>query len=53
VPLDGLHWVTEADAEPAGQSPHEALLDLMRERPVAAPGVLLDAGAARNDGTWT
>ncbi|MEJ8646348.1 hypothetical protein WKI68_43985 [Streptomyces sp. MS1.HAVA.3] len=25
----------------------------MRERPVAAPGVVLDVDAARDDGTWT
>ncbi|MDT0572985.1 nucleotidyl transferase AbiEii/AbiGii toxin family protein [Streptomyces sp. DSM 3412] len=29
------------------------LLDLVRERPVAAPGVVLDVGGARPDGIWT
>ncbi|MFD4871187.1 nucleotidyl transferase AbiEii/AbiGii toxin family protein [Streptomyces sp. NPDC058412] len=51
VPPEGLRWVLEA--EPEGCPPHETLLDLVRERPVAAPGVVLDADAARDDGTWT
>jgi hypothetical protein len=51
VPPEGLHWITEA--EPEDCPPHETLLDLVRERPVAAPGVTLDVGAARDDGTWT
>lgn len=51
VPPEGLHWVVEA--EPEECPPHEALLDLVRERPTAAPGVVLDANAARVDGTWT
>ncbi|WP_404952690.1 nucleotidyl transferase AbiEii/AbiGii toxin family protein [Streptomyces sp. 147326] len=51
VPPEGLNWIVEA--EPECCPPHEALLDLVRERPVAAPGVVLDADAARDDGTWT
>ncbi|MEH0624110.1 hypothetical protein [Streptomyces stelliscabiei] len=51
VPPEGLHWVVEA--EPEEHPPHLAVLDLVRERPVAAPGVVLDASAARPDGTWT
>ncbi|WP_326586057.1 nucleotidyl transferase AbiEii/AbiGii toxin family protein [Streptomyces sp. NBC_01294] len=51
VPPEGLHWVVET--EPDHCPPHEALLDLVRERPVAAPGVVLEADAARDDGTWT
>lgn len=46
-----LHWVFEADRE--GRPPHLALLDLVRERPVAAPGVVLDVDGARPDGIWT
>ncbi|MEV6680561.1 nucleotidyl transferase AbiEii/AbiGii toxin family protein [Streptomyces erythrochromogenes] len=51
VPPEGLHWIPEA--EPEECAPHETLLDLVRERPEAAPGVVLDADAAREDGTWT
>ncbi|MFD8707430.1 nucleotidyl transferase AbiEii/AbiGii toxin family protein [Kitasatospora sp. NPDC059648] len=51
VPPEGLHWMPEADPESC--PPHEALLDLVRERPSAAPGLVLDADAARRDGTWT
>ncbi|MFD9107290.1 nucleotidyl transferase AbiEii/AbiGii toxin family protein [Streptomyces bottropensis] len=51
VPPEGLHWVVEA--EPEEHPPHLAVLDLARQRPVAAPGVVLDASAARPDGTWT
>lgn len=51
VPPEGLHWIPEA--EPEDRPPHETLLDLVRERPEAAPGVVLDADAAREDGTWT
>ncbi|MFJ9774368.1 nucleotidyl transferase AbiEii/AbiGii toxin family protein [Kitasatospora sp. NPDC101157] len=51
VPPEGLHWIPEA--EPESCPPHEALLDLVRERPTVAPGLVLDADAARNDGTWT
>ncbi|MPY39024.1 nucleotidyl transferase AbiEii/AbiGii toxin family protein [Streptomyces phyllanthi] len=51
VPPEGLHWITEP--EPESCPPHDELLGLVRERPVAAPGVVLDAEAAREDGTWT
>ncbi|MGW0843157.1 nucleotidyl transferase AbiEii/AbiGii toxin family protein [Streptomyces sp. NPDC002787] len=51
VPPEGLHWVVEA--EPEERPPHLALLDLVRERPVAAPGVVLDVDRAQPDGTWT
>ncbi|WUW12766.1 nucleotidyl transferase AbiEii/AbiGii toxin family protein [Streptomyces sp. NBC_01465] len=51
VPPEGLNWLIEAEPE-ARQAP-ELLLDLVRERPVAAPGVVLNADAARSDGTWT
>ncbi|MFE7836017.1 nucleotidyl transferase AbiEii/AbiGii toxin family protein [Streptomyces sp. NPDC057474] len=51
VPPEGLHWIVEA--EPEECPPHLAVLDLVRERPVAASGVVLDVDAARPDGTWT
>ncbi|WP_244305552.1 nucleotidyl transferase AbiEii/AbiGii toxin family protein [Kitasatospora cheerisanensis] len=51
VPPEGLHWITEA--EPETHAPHETLLDLVRERPTVAPGLVLDPDAAREDGTWT
>ncbi|MCX4767986.1 nucleotidyl transferase AbiEii/AbiGii toxin family protein [Streptomyces sp. NBC_01275] len=51
TPPEGMHWIVEA--EPEVRPPHESLLDLVRERPVAAPGVVLDADAGRDDGTWT
>ncbi|MEE1766539.1 nucleotidyl transferase AbiEii/AbiGii toxin family protein [Streptomyces sp. SP18BB07] len=51
VPPEGLHWVFEV--EPEERPPHLALLDLVRERPVAAPGVVLDVDGARPDGIWT
>ncbi|MFE4547055.1 nucleotidyl transferase AbiEii/AbiGii toxin family protein [Streptomyces sp. NPDC056785] len=51
VPPEGTHWM--AEAEPETCPPHTTLLELVRERPVAAPGVVLDADAARDDGTWT
>ncbi|MGW7439853.1 hypothetical protein [Streptomyces sp. NPDC054849] len=49
-PPEGLHWIIEAEPE---RPPQDTLLDLVRERPVAAPGVVLDADAARDDSTWT
>lgn len=51
APPEGLRWIT--DPEPEESPPWEELLDLVRERPEAAPGVVLDAKAARSDGTWT
>ncbi|MBZ3900541.1 MULTISPECIES: nucleotidyl transferase AbiEii/AbiGii toxin family protein [Streptomyces] len=51
VPPEGLHWITEA--EPQEWPSREEVLDLVRERPVAAPGVVLDPDAARPDDTWT
>ncbi|MFD5324316.1 nucleotidyl transferase AbiEii/AbiGii toxin family protein [Streptomyces sp. NPDC127092] len=51
VPPEGLQWVV--GPEPDTRGPHEVLLDLVRERPEAGPGVRLDAAAARLDGTWT
>ncbi|MFD8597983.1 nucleotidyl transferase AbiEii/AbiGii toxin family protein [Kitasatospora sp. NPDC059646] len=51
VPPEGLHWI--AETEPETRPPYETLLDLVRERPTAAPGLVLDADAARDDGTWT
>ncbi|MER7844320.1 nucleotidyl transferase AbiEii/AbiGii toxin family protein [Kitasatospora sp. NPDC096077] len=51
LPPEGLHWIVEA--EPEDHPPHRALLDLVRERPTVAPGLVLDAGAARHDATWT
>ncbi|WP_437067225.1 nucleotidyl transferase AbiEii/AbiGii toxin family protein [Streptomyces sp. enrichment culture] len=53
LPPEGLHWV-RADAELSDQGPPYAdLLERIRSRPQAAPGILLDADAARTDGTWT
>ncbi|MFE7857327.1 nucleotidyl transferase AbiEii/AbiGii toxin family protein [Streptomyces sp. NPDC057403] len=51
APPEGLHWIVEV--EPEACPPHETLLDMVHERPTAAPGVTLDAEAARNDATWT
>ncbi|MEV7024239.1 nucleotidyl transferase AbiEii/AbiGii toxin family protein [Kitasatospora sp. NPDC093558] len=51
VPPEGLHWIAEVEPEPC--RPQETLLGLLRERPAAAPGLILDANAARIDGTWT
>ncbi|MEU9393616.1 nucleotidyl transferase AbiEii/AbiGii toxin family protein [Streptomyces sp. NPDC048324] len=51
IPPEGLHWI--ADAEPEDCPPHRTLLDLVREQPMAAHGLMLDADAARSDGTWT
>ncbi|MET9732601.1 nucleotidyl transferase AbiEii/AbiGii toxin family protein [Streptomyces sp. NPDC006458] len=53
LPPEGLTWV-RADADTSEQSPpYMDLLDRIRARPEAAPGVLLDADAAQPDGTWT
>ncbi|MEU6235993.1 nucleotidyl transferase AbiEii/AbiGii toxin family protein [Kitasatospora sp. NPDC047058] len=51
VPPEGLQWILDPDPEPC--LPHETLLDLVRDQPTAAPGLVLDADAARNGGTWT
>ncbi|MFJ7243268.1 nucleotidyl transferase AbiEii/AbiGii toxin family protein [Kitasatospora sp. NPDC098652] len=48
---EGLHWI--GAAEPEADPPHRTLLDLVREQPTAAPGLVLDPAAARFDGTWT
>ncbi|MET9954923.1 nucleotidyl transferase AbiEii/AbiGii toxin family protein [Streptomyces sp. NPDC006339] len=55
LPPEGLHWTVEAEPspEPEDTAPHEVLLALVRENPVAAAGVVLDADGARIDGTWT
>ncbi|MFI7409690.1 nucleotidyl transferase AbiEii/AbiGii toxin family protein [Streptomyces sp. NPDC049627] len=52
-PPEGLRWITGPEPEPETAPPHRELLDLVRQRPVAAPGVVLDPDAARDDGTWT
>ncbi|MFI1330818.1 nucleotidyl transferase AbiEii/AbiGii toxin family protein [Streptomyces sp. NPDC020845] len=53
LPPEGLHWIV-ADAETVEPSPpYMDLLDRVRRQPEAAPGVLLDADAAKDDGTWT
>ncbi|MFF2073751.1 nucleotidyl transferase AbiEii/AbiGii toxin family protein [Kitasatospora sp. NPDC058162] len=51
LPPEGLHWILEA--EPETRPPHAVLLELVRERPTVAPGLVLDPAAARDDGTWT
>lgn len=51
-PPEGLRWITEPEPE-TETVPHRELLALVRQRPVAAPGVVLDPDAARDDGTWT
>ncbi|MEW2397094.1 nucleotidyl transferase AbiEii/AbiGii toxin family protein [Streptomyces sp. NPDC046862] len=50
---EGLRWMVadEETAEPG--PPYMDLLDRVRTSPEAAPGVLLDADAAKPDGTWT
>ncbi|MFF4319468.1 nucleotidyl transferase AbiEii/AbiGii toxin family protein [Streptomyces sp. NPDC001568] len=50
VPPEGLVW--QPEPEPADFPPYEDLLELVRSRPRAARGVLLDADGARRDGTW-
>ncbi|WP_329184772.1 nucleotidyl transferase AbiEii/AbiGii toxin family protein [Actinacidiphila glaucinigra] len=55
VPPEGLHWIV--DPEPDGtdgtDGPPGELLELVRAHPDAAPGIRLDAKAARDDGSWT
>lgn len=48
VPPDGLHWEVAPEPSP----PYGDLLELVRRRPEAAPGVTLDADAAQVNGTW-
>ncbi|MEU9412696.1 nucleotidyl transferase AbiEii/AbiGii toxin family protein [Streptomyces sp. NPDC048281] len=51
TPPDGLHWQTDPDpSDPV--PPHDGLLDLVRRRPEAAPGVVLVTDDARQDHTW-
>ncbi|MFJ8108008.1 nucleotidyl transferase AbiEii/AbiGii toxin family protein [Streptomyces sp. NPDC096132] len=53
LPPEGLHWMAD-DLDHAELSPpYLDLLDRVRASPQAAPGVLLDADAANEDGTWT
>ncbi|MEU8799207.1 MULTISPECIES: nucleotidyl transferase AbiEii/AbiGii toxin family protein [unclassified Spirillospora] len=49
VSPDGLHW--EIDATPAAP-PYGDLLDLLRQRPRAAPDVMIQADHAQVDGDW-
>jgi hypothetical protein len=53
LPPEGLHWVRADGETPDQPPPYMDLLDRIRSRPQAAPGVLLDADAAKPDGTWT
>ena len=51
VPPEGLRW----EADPAPWDPdslHDDLVDLVRRRPGAASGVVLDADGARRDRNW-
>jgi hypothetical protein len=51
LPPEGLHWLNEEDvAEPS--PPYLDLLERVAQSSQAAPGVFLDAKAARVDGTW-
>ncbi|MFE6281232.1 nucleotidyl transferase AbiEii/AbiGii toxin family protein [Streptomyces sp. NPDC057877] len=50
LPPEGLHWLIEPDADTLML--REELLALVRRRPVAAPGVVLDPDGARDDPTW-
>lgn len=53
LPPEGLHWI-RADPENAEPSPpYMDLLDRVRTSPEAAPGVMLSADKADQDGTWT
>ncbi|MGI5378823.1 nucleotidyl transferase AbiEii/AbiGii toxin family protein [Streptomyces sp. CA-251387] len=52
-PPEGLYWIHRPEPESETVPPHRELLDLVRQRPIAAPGVVLDPDAARDDGTWT
>ncbi|MFJ3830035.1 hypothetical protein ACIPWI_18980 [Streptomyces sp. NPDC090046] len=50
VPPEGLVW--QPEPEPDDFPPYDDLLELVRARPQAAAGVLLDADAASRDGSW-
>ncbi|MEU6216283.1 nucleotidyl transferase AbiEii/AbiGii toxin family protein [Streptomyces sp. NPDC047022] len=50
VPPDGMCW--ERHAGPDRVPPYDDLLDLVRRRPQAAAGVVLDPDNARHDHTW-
>ncbi|MER5177560.1 nucleotidyl transferase AbiEii/AbiGii toxin family protein [Streptomyces sp. NPDC002896] len=51
VPPEGLRWDIAPD--PMESVPaYDDLIDLVRRQPEAAPGVVLDADAARQDGNW-
>ncbi|OKI31186.1 nucleotidyl transferase AbiEii/AbiGii toxin family protein [Streptomyces sp. CB03911] len=56
VPPEGLCWELgpdEGEPDPRDPGPpYGDLLDLLRRRPEAAPGVLLAAGGAREEGNW-
>jgi hypothetical protein len=51
LPPEGLRWVGPEELAEAG-TPHVDVLDLVRERPAAGPGVVLDPDAATVDATW-
>ncbi|MDQ0311855.1 hypothetical protein J2S46_006411 [Kitasatospora herbaricolor] len=56
VPPEGLRWEfgpEEGEPDPRDPGPpYGDLLDLLRRRPEAAPGVLLAADRAREEGNW-
>ena len=52
LPPEGLSWLADEDVVESGP-PYLDLLERVAERPGAAPGVRLEAAAARVDGTWT
>ncbi|MFE1439883.1 nucleotidyl transferase AbiEii/AbiGii toxin family protein [Streptomyces sp. NPDC058739] len=53
LPPEGLRWLREGEDKSDQSPPYMDLLDRIRASPEAAPGVLLDADAAKPDGEWT
>ncbi|GAA1077803.1 nucleotidyl transferase AbiEii/AbiGii toxin family protein [Kitasatospora arboriphila] len=47
LPPEGLHWLPDTEPEDV---PYGDLLDRLRDEPEAAPGLRIDAGAARHEG---
>jgi len=51
LPPEGLRWVLDEELLPADR-PHLAVVDLIRDHPHAAGGVVFDAERMIEDGTW-